>query len=270
MSATTASRPTSLRWKSVALPPEHGGWGFLIEPLLLGLLVAPSWAGVSLALGVTGASLLRQPLKIVWQDRRRGHRYARTALAERFALLYGALMVVGFLGAVVQAGVHVVLPFLFAVPLAGVAFFSYAQNRGRDLWPEMAGASVLALSAFGMGLAGGKPLGMAAALWLIPLARNFASILYIRARIRLDKGQPFTRTPTVLAHVLGLGMVGALAALGYAPVLAVVVMGILLVRAVHGLSARRHRVRVQTIGFLEVFYGLLTVAFTAAGYALGW
>jgi hypothetical protein len=29
-------------------------------------------------------------------------------------------------------------------------------------------------------------------------------------------------------------------------------------------------VRVQTIGFLEVFYGLLTVAFTAAGYALGW
>ncbi len=270
MGATTASRPTSLRWKAVALPPEHGGWGFLIEPLLLGLFVAPSWAGVSLALGVTGASLLRQPLKIVWQDRRGRRRYARTALAERFVALYGALMVAGFGGAVALGGVRVVLPFLFAVPLAGVALYSYAQNRGRDLWPEMAGASVLALSAFGMGLGGGKRLGTAAALWLIPLARNLSSVLYIRARIRLDKGQPFTRTPTVLAHLGGLALVGALAALGYAPWLAVVVMGVLLARAVHGLSPYRQRVRVQTIGFLEVFYGLLTVAFTAVGYALGW
>ncbi len=270
MRATTAPRPTSLRWKAVALPPEHGGWGFLIEPLLLGLFVAPSWAGVSLALGVTGASLLRQPLKIVWQDRRHGHRYARTALAERFVLFYGGLMLMGFVGAVAFGGLHVVLPFLFAVPLAGVAFFSYAQNRGRDLWPEMAGASVLALSAFGMGLAANKTLGVAAALWLIPLMRNLASVLYIRARIRLDKGQAFTRMPTVLAHGIGIAVVGTLAALGYAPVLAVVVMGILLVRAVHGLSPYRQRVRVQTIGFLEVFYGLLTVAFTALGYALGW
>lgn len=270
MGATPASRPTSQRWKAVALPPEHGGWGFLIEPLLLGLFVAPSWAGLSLALGVSGASLLRQPLKIAWQDHRAHRRYTRTVLAERFVALYGALMVAGFAGAVALGGVHVVLPFLFAVPLAGVALYSYAQNRGRDLWPEMAGASVLALSAFGMGLAAGKALGVAVALWLIPLARNLSSVLYIRARIRLDKGQPFTRTPTVLAHVGGVALVGVLAALGYAPIVAVVVMGILLLRAVHGLSAYRQRVAVQVVGFLEVFYGLLTVAFTAAGYALGW
>ena len=254
----------------MALPPEHGGWGFLIEPLLLGLLVAPSWAGASLGLGVVSASLLRQPLKIVWQDRQRRHRYARTVLAERFAALYGAVMALGFAGAVALGGVVVVLPFLFAVPLAGLALFSYAQNHGRDLWPEMAGAGVLALSAFGIGLADQKSLGMAATLWLIPLARNIASILYIRARIRLDKGQPFSRTPAVLAHIAGIGAVGTLAALGYAPVLAMVAMSILLVRAVHGLSGHRQRVRVQTLGFLEVFYGLLTVAFTAAGYALGW
>ncbi|VAV92581.1 Putative membrane-spanning protein, partial [hydrothermal vent metagenome] len=27
--------------RSIALPTEHGGWGFTLEPILLGLLVAP-------------------------------------------------------------------------------------------------------------------------------------------------------------------------------------------------------------------------------------
>jgi hypothetical protein len=40
-----AHRGAKLNLKSVALPVEHGGWGMLGEPLLLALLVAPSWAG---------------------------------------------------------------------------------------------------------------------------------------------------------------------------------------------------------------------------------
>ncbi|NLF76347.1 MAG: hypothetical protein GX573_11665, partial [Chloroflexi bacterium] len=52
MSATAASQ--RVRLKSIALPPEHGAWGFLLEPLLAGLLIAPSWAGLCLALGVIG------------------------------------------------------------------------------------------------------------------------------------------------------------------------------------------------------------------------
>ncbi|MBZ0296495.1 MAG: YwiC-like family protein [Anaerolineae bacterium] len=42
-SVSTERRPNL---RSVALPAEHGGWGFLIEPILLGLLVAFSVNGV--------------------------------------------------------------------------------------------------------------------------------------------------------------------------------------------------------------------------------
>ncbi|MCB0162365.1 MAG: YwiC-like family protein, partial [Caldilineaceae bacterium] len=73
---TTYSGPTKQkarpRWRSIALPTEHGGWGFLLEPLLLGRLVAPSAAGLLLLVATVAAFLLRQPLKIVLVDRRRG------------------------------------------------------------------------------------------------------------------------------------------------------------------------------------------------------
>ena len=42
------ARPRAL-WRSVAVPTEHGGWGLTFEPVLLGLIVAPSWAGAARA-----------------------------------------------------------------------------------------------------------------------------------------------------------------------------------------------------------------------------
>jgi len=39
--ATVPSAPLSL--KTVALPVEHGGWGMLAEPLVMGLVLAPRW-----------------------------------------------------------------------------------------------------------------------------------------------------------------------------------------------------------------------------------
>ncbi|MBK8334978.1 MAG: YwiC-like family protein [Acidimicrobiaceae bacterium] len=36
--------------RSVALPTEHGGWGLTLEPVLLGLLLR--WSGAGLCLGV--------------------------------------------------------------------------------------------------------------------------------------------------------------------------------------------------------------------------
>lgn len=63
-----------VRVRTVALPVEHGGWSLTLEPVALGLLVAPSRAGFLLAVATVGAFLLRHPLKIVADDRRRGRR----------------------------------------------------------------------------------------------------------------------------------------------------------------------------------------------------
>jgi hypothetical protein len=69
----TAVRPRPA-WRAIALPDEHGGWGLTAEPVLLGLLVAPSWAGAALAVAAFLAFLVRTPLKLVLVDRWR-HRW---------------------------------------------------------------------------------------------------------------------------------------------------------------------------------------------------
>jgi len=58
-----------MSWRTVVLPREHGGWSLIAEPALLGLLVAPSWAGVALALAGLVAFLARQPLRLFLVDR---------------------------------------------------------------------------------------------------------------------------------------------------------------------------------------------------------
>src|SRR5947209_15528656 len=64
---TTAAAPMPLL-RPLALPTEHGGWGFLLEPLVLAMIVAPSWCGALIcAAGVCGL-LTRQPLKLAMQD----------------------------------------------------------------------------------------------------------------------------------------------------------------------------------------------------------
>ncbi len=266
--ASVTSAHSGVRLKSVALPPEHGAWGFLLEPIVVGLGVAPSWAGLLLSLGVLGAFLLRHPLKIAYQDRRHGRRYARTTLAERVALFYAAAAAIGLAGGLLIAGPEVLLPVSLAAPLALLLLVSYAQNRGRDLWPQMAGAGALAGTATAVALAGGAATGPALALWAILLGRSVPSILYIRARLRLEKGKPLAVAPVVAANLLAVGGVTALAAGGVAPLLAVIALAILLARALHGLSPWRRRVRVQTLGFLELGFGALTVLLTVAGYAL--
>lgn len=269
MSSVTTAPTSSVRLKAIALPPEHGAWGFLLEPIVAGLGIAWSWAGLLLGLGVLGGFLLRHPLKIIAQDRRRGKRYARTALAERVALVYAILAAVGLLGGLLLAGPEVLLPVPLVAPLTILLLISYVQNRGRELWPQIAGTGALAGTASFVALAGGAAVGTALALWAIMAGRSIPSILYVRARLRLEKGKSFALAPVAIANVLAVGGVSTLAVAGLAPVLAVVALTILLIRAMHGLSARRWRARVQTLGFLELGLGALTVLLTVGGYALG-
>ena len=265
--ATTTTTP-HVRLKAIALPPEHGAWGFLLEPILLGLLVAPSLAGWCLALAVIGAFLIRHPLKLAVSDWQRGKRYARTALAERVLLAYGALTVIGLALAVALAGWAIMLPLFLALPLVFAMLASTIQNRGRDLIPELAGASALAVTASGIALAGDTSARIAFALWVILSARDLPSILYVRARLRLEKEKPFSWTLVFLANGIAVITVFALVLLDVVPLLALLALFILFARAMYGLSPYRRRVRTQTIGFLEMAYGLLVVIATALGYAL--
>jgi hypothetical protein len=258
--------PVSFR--SVVVPVEHGGWGFLVEPLVLGLVLAPSVAGLCLAGAAVAAFLIRHPLRLALMDRRKGVRYPRTALAEGVAMGYAVLALAFALAAVLVAQAPFWPAVVLAAPPALVALGYDARGRSREALPEAAGAVALGGSASAIALAGGLAAGPAFGAWALLALRGTTAVLYVRARLRLDRGRP-SGTGTVLwSHVAAVVAAGALAAAGWGPGLGLLALLLLLLRAVHGLSSRRPRLRPQALGFREMAWGLATLVLLAAGYRL--
>lgn len=267
------SRPPALdfqpvRLKTVALPIEHGAWGLLLEPIALGLLAAPSAAGGWLALMTVAAYLLRTPLKIALADRKRGIRSARTALAARVAVFYGAVALGSCVAAGFTDGVRPFLPFVVASPLLAAYLFYDFAKRGRALLAELVGPLALGVSASAIVLASGWSSADAFAVWVVLMARSLPSVLYVRARLRLERGEGADPVPAIAGAVLASLLVAVFCFARYAPLLAVLGSLGLLGRCVLGLSEKRRSASAQRIGFAEIAYGAIYVILAAIGYRL--
>lgn len=265
---STHDAPARPSIRSVALPAEHGGWGFLFEPVLLGLLIAPTLAGVCLGVAALGVFLLRAPLKLTIKDYRRGRRFERTRLAEIFTLIYAAVALGGLALAFVTASHPCWQPFLLAVPLALVQLRYEIVNRGREYLPETAGSMALACVAPMIALAGGMALPAALLLWIILTARAVTSISYVRARLRLEHGKPAQIRATWILHLLALALLVLLALNNATPWLTAAIMLLLAARACYGLSDYRRPAPPRVIGFQEMGLGLVYIVLTAAGVHL--
>ncbi len=257
----------NIRLRAVALPAEHGGWSFLFEPIVLGLLVAPSLPGLCLGFGMVFAFLTRHPLKLALNDRRRGKRLARTPVAEQFTLLYAILSGLSFVLAFASGSGVPLLPLVIAAPLFALQAYFDATARSRAAAAELIGALALAASAAGIALAGGWSAERAGALWLLLAARALPAILYVRARLRLERDQPFSRWLPLVAHALGLLVVLALAAAALIPAPSAAAFALLLARALYGLSPYRRGHSAKQIGLQELLLGILFVGLVALGYA---
>lgn len=255
-----------VRWRSVAIPAEHGGWGMLFSPILLGLLVVPSAAGLFLALTVIAAFLARTPLKIIWKDRQRGRRYARTATAIKILGVYSLVILFGLAGVLIAGGPLPLVPLFLVLPLAIVVLYFDLLSTSRRLLPELIAPVALSAVVASMALAAGWDWPHSVALWSIPLMRSIPAVLYVRARIRLDRGRPAAVGTAVLIHTLALALSLVLVWAELIPFLASVAFFILLVRAAFGLSPYRKASSIQRLGWSEIVLGLMTVILSAIGY----
>ncbi|HET7437094.1 MAG TPA: YwiC-like family protein [Thermoanaerobaculia bacterium] len=244
--------PRTVALRPLALPAEHGGWGFLFEPMLVGLLVAPSWSGAFVAAAALSGFLARHPLKLAFRDAVRGRRYPRTFWCRALAASYAIAALLSLSIAVAMSGANILVPFLLAMPFAALQAWLDAKSRGRELLAEVSGAVAMASIAAAIALAGGAGRALAYGLAGIMIARFVPAILYVRALLgRLPAWCVWT------AHVAALGAVGV-----YARPLAIAAMVVLLIRAVWGLT--HVPPRAKTIGWREIVFGIVTVALVAA------
>ncbi|HUO84802.1 MAG TPA: YwiC-like family protein [Thermoanaerobaculia bacterium] len=271
MTSTTLSERPGVDLRKIALPVEHGGWGIVFEPVVLGLIVAPAWPAVLLMFAAAGVFLTRQPLRIVLSDRiLRRQRFPRTAAAEGFVLLYGVTAIAALALAVWFSNSKILVPLAVAAPFALVQILYDAKNRSRSMLPEIAGAIAMGATAAMMALAGGLGTGLVALLWILITARSVCAIVYVRARLRLEHGQGRAVFLPMVTHLAALLFALGLFRLGEGPLLAVVAFGILLGRAIVGLSALRSRIPARQIGWREIGYGTTSVLLIGLGFALGW
>ncbi len=262
MERSVEQRPAlRIALRPLALPAEHGGWGFVLEPIALALLVAPSWAGVLIGVGAMSAFLARQPLSLAAADWMRRRRFPRTPICERLLGLYGAVSILAVAAAIAMTGTRVLLPVVIAAPLSIVQFAFDLKKRGRTLIPEIVGGIAAGGTAAVIALAAGRTMTFAAVLWLLLLLRSIPAIVFVRAA--LGKGN---RSVAIALHVAAVGIASLLWQRELAPAAVVVAMSLLLGRAV---LAGRPGKAARVVGMRELASGVITVVLIGIGYRLG-
>ncbi len=254
-------------------PQEHGVYGLWAEPVALGLLLAPSWAGVALALAGASAVLAQQPAALALADLRRGRRYPRTAVATGVAAALGLAAVAALAAAALAApparplASWWWLPLILAMVPAGLQLSLDRAFRGKTATAQLSGAVALAGLAPAIALAGGVPAGVAWAAWGWLGLRIGASVPTVRARLRRARGREAAIAPARLgALALPLAAVAAAFAGRLAPWSAAVAI-VLGTRALWTLRRDAPAVPPARIGVAETVAGLAWVVALAAGIA---
>ena len=264
-SPASAGRP---RIRSIALPTEHGGWGFTLEPIVLGLLVAPSAAGWEISAAALGIFLARRPVKIASTDLVRRRWLPRSRIALVFAILYGGLALAGTIGAFFTADGPFWIPVLIALPFALYALRADAHSKNRALLPELSGSIAMGATVSAIALGSGWDLAPAFGLWLVLAARDVAAIVLVRGQVRRLHDRPTGSSTIYTVQAAATGAVFVAAVFDFVPWLAVAAIGLVGVVAV--ISLNRPPVEAKVIGWTQMAVGLVVVLLTAAGVHFGW
>lgn len=256
------------RWRSIGLPVEHGGWGFTLEPAVLGLLVTYSPAAWELAVASTAVFLARRPVRLVMTDIMRRRWLPRSRIALGFAMIYGAVAILGLAGAIVTATSPFWRPLVVALPLAAIALYADARSRSRGLAAELAGAVAMGATVTMIALADSWDPAQAWGLWLVLAARAVATVALVRGQIRRVHGRPAGESGIYAVQL------GTVAAMGTAAVAAVVPwLSVVALLGVAGLAYRSLTlppVPAKTVGWTQIVVGLAVVLLTAIGVWVEW
>lgn len=253
-----AGRPRVAR---LLLPREHGSWALAFEPLVLGLLVAPSPAGVGLSVAVAAAFFARTPCKLSLT----GKTLAERRLARRLLLALTMVAAAGLGFAAGLRGFAALWPLLLALP-SGVVFWVYdLRNDARAGVAEAAGAAAFACIPGALATLAGFPTPVALALTLVMLVRAVPTVLVIRACLRRRKGRPAAPRLALFTAWAGLVALIALDGAGLVGWTPAVLAGVLALRAVWLFGPFAPAWSAKRLGILEAILGAAYVIGSGMG-----
>jgi hypothetical protein len=180
----------------------------IAEPVVLGLLVAPSLAGLGVALLSVSAFLLRVPGLRLWRARKMPTPDPHAPRVRGFAVRVSCVALLG--GGVAAAASDSpdwLVPLLLAVIPAGWALWRQTRGETRHLWPEIAAAAASSAPVASMFLASGRDPGIAYGSWGLLCLKSVLSIVFVRSQIRRFHGRPHSRVGMWLAHGAALILV---------------------------------------------------------------
>jgi hypothetical protein len=246
---------------SVFLPKEHGSWSLALEPLALGLLVAPSWAGGAFAVAAVAGFFARRPFKALAAPAATRRRGVRLAVAVFSSAAVGALAIV-----LVLAGVTPLWPLLAAAPLAALFTWFDAQNGSRAAAAEVAGSAAFAIMPAVLATLAGWSAWTALALAGLALTRSVPTVLTVRCSLRRAKGESTGFAVPVLTAGVAAGAMSLLGAFRFMPMWAALPAWVLFARTLWFASSLHPAWRARRIGMFEACLGLLYVGAIAAAY----
>jgi hypothetical protein len=247
---------------TVFLPKEHGSWSLALEPLALGLLIAPSLAGAALAVAALAGFFARRPL----QSTLAAGQSARRRNAGKTLAVLSAAALAGFSEAVALAGWAPLWPLLAGGPLGLIFVYFDAQGEARAAAAEVAGSAAFALLPAAIAALAGWPAGTALALAALALARNVPAVLTVRTCLRRLRQQSDGRAAALLAAGASAAGAGWLAATGNMPWIAAGVPSLLLARTVLLTVLLPPRWPARRLGQFEATLGALCLALSVLAY----
>jgi len=263
----TLCPPSLLTWsqgRELVLPKEHGSWSLAFEPIVFGLIAAPSLAGGWFGLSVAAAFFARRPLRIATRE----HRADRRAAARQALAICAGVSIISLLVAVRSAGLGW-LAWLAPSGLAGVFFLtSDLRNNGREASAEIAGAAAFAFLPAALAALSGRSAAIAIAMGLVMCARAVPTVICVRAGLRAAKTGVCHVAPAIVSAVVAVIVALLLALAHLAPWIAVAAMVVFALRATLLLVTPRPALRARTIGMIEAVLGVCFVVTVALAWTV--
>lgn len=155
------------------LPAEHGSWFMLGFPLVLGLLLRPSLAGLCLGLAALAFFMSRPALRRVLHGQ-------KDPAQSRALLLLGALAVAFGGAAWFFSDFKFLIPLACVSPLVILALRADLERAVRSLFVEMAAQGAFAGLAAAILIAGGDSWVAAARTWLFVTLVGASNLAHVR------------------------------------------------------------------------------------------